>query len=303
MPHPVLPQPMTGQELVINWHITEACNYECRYCFARWQGQGRELIHDAAATEALLKEVFLYFSPDNARNPLRREMDWNSLRLNIAGGEPLLYAKAATHIIKLARMIGFKVSLITNGSRLNAVLMAEIAPHLDLLGLSLDAVDEEINRSIGRADREVLDLHKLGTLLACGRQINPELRLKINTVVNALNWRSDMSGLIRRLEPERWKVLRMLPTLTDELAVTRTEFDAFVQRHAALDAVMQVEDNDGMTQSYLMLDPLGRFFQNSPEQQGYDYSEPILAVGAANAFAQVRMLAGRFLARYLKDSS
>lgn len=95
----------------------------------------------------------------------------------------------------------------------------------------------------------------------------------------------------------------MLPTLTDELAVTRTEFDAFVQRHAALDAVMQVEDNDGMTQSYLMLDPLGRFFQNSPEQQGYDYSEPILAVGAANAFAQVRMLAGRFLARYLKDSS
>lgn len=23
-------------ELVINWHITEACNYRCRYCYAHW---------------------------------------------------------------------------------------------------------------------------------------------------------------------------------------------------------------------------------------------------------------------------
>lgn len=24
-------------ELVVNWHITEACNYNCRYCFAKWE--------------------------------------------------------------------------------------------------------------------------------------------------------------------------------------------------------------------------------------------------------------------------
>lgn len=302
MSHTDLSQPLTGQELVINWHITEACNYQCRYCFARWQTRGRELIHDDVATEALLKELFLYFSPDNARNPLRQELAWDSLRLNIAGGEPLLYAEAAIRIIQLARRIGFKVSLITNGSRLDAHLMAEIAPHLDMMGLSLDALDEEVNRTIGRADRQVLDLDKLSVLLGFGRQINPKLRLKINTVVNALNWRSDMTGLIRKFSPEKWKVLRMLPTLTNDLSVTQTEFDAFIQRHAALDTLMRVENNKGMTQSYLMIDPHGCFFQNHLEHQGYDYSESVLVAGAKKAFDQVNMPAGRFHARYAKDA-
>ena len=24
------------EELTLNWHITEACNYRCRYCYAKW---------------------------------------------------------------------------------------------------------------------------------------------------------------------------------------------------------------------------------------------------------------------------
>ena len=24
------------KNLVINWHITEACNYHCKFCFAKW---------------------------------------------------------------------------------------------------------------------------------------------------------------------------------------------------------------------------------------------------------------------------
>ena len=33
-------------DLVINWHITEACNYQCFYCFAKWQKDDqRELLH------------------------------------------------------------------------------------------------------------------------------------------------------------------------------------------------------------------------------------------------------------------
>lgn len=41
--------------IVINWHVTEACNYHCGYCYAKWQRVDRtDLIRDAAATEALL---------------------------------------------------------------------------------------------------------------------------------------------------------------------------------------------------------------------------------------------------------
>lgn len=296
MPHPQYPQP--EQELVINWHITEACNYRCRYCFAQWQKPGRELIHDSPSTDALLKALFQYFSPGNKRNPLHGEMAWDSLRLNLAGGEPLLYGGAATQVIKLARSIGFKTSLISNGSRLSPTLMAELAPQLDMLGLSLDSTDAETNQAIGRADQRVLDLRELRAVIACGRQLNPGLRLKINTVVNALNWRENMTKLIRDLTPDKWKVLRMLPTLTDDLAIRDAEFQAFVQRHQCLNQIMRAEDNVGMAESYLMLDPHGRFFQNRPGQQGYEYSEPISAVGVAAAFTEIRISADKYCARY-----
>ena len=38
------------RELVVNWHITEACNYKCSYCFAKWNRQKNEVMNDEAAT-------------------------------------------------------------------------------------------------------------------------------------------------------------------------------------------------------------------------------------------------------------
>ena len=40
------------QQLVINWHLTEACNYSCQYCYAAWNKatNPRELINDAGQT-------------------------------------------------------------------------------------------------------------------------------------------------------------------------------------------------------------------------------------------------------------
>lgn len=66
-----------------------------------------------------------------------------------------------------------------------------------------------------------------------------------------------------------------------------------------------MEDNRDMTESYLMVDPLGRFFQNQSAQPGagYVYSPPIPEVGAATAFRRVAFDAQRFAARYASLSS
>lgn len=53
-----------------------------------------------------------------------------------------------------------------------------------------------------------------------------------------------------------------------------------------------------MVQSYLMIDPHGRFYQNRLGGKGYDYSSPILEVGAAQAFTQIPFDLDRFLDRY-----
>ena len=294
-----------ARELVVNWHVTEVCNYGCRYCYAKWEDGGltKELIHDGAAIKALVEEVARFFNPGNLHNPLRQNMRWESLRLNLAGGEPLLYAEKSLEAIKHARRLGLEASIITNGSRLTPALMTALAPHLVILGLSLDSSDEKINLGIGRADRllRTLSIHELADVIASGRRINPRLRLKINTVVNALNWGEDMSKLIGNLAPDKWKILRMLPKITDDLALSDAEFNAFVRRHDGLDHAMRVEDNADMTESYIMIDPHGRFFQNVPGKKGYQYSDSILDVGAAKAFSQVNVSAAKFCSRYADE--
>lgn len=291
-------------ELVVNWHLTEACNYACRYCYSKWHasGTGKELIHNADASAALIDEIYRQFAP-TPRNHARLGMTWQSVRLSLAGGEPLLYGREIVRIASLAKETGFDVSVISNGSCLTEALMAELAPKLSLLGLSLDSAQPETNREIGRADRHsrVLQLEELAAIIRHGKALNPALRLKINTVVNALNFTENMTPLIRQLAPEKWKILRMLPTVTTDLAIAENEFAEFVDRHKALGSIISAEDNGDMVESYIMLDPHGRFFQNSLSGFGYRYSAPILDVSAEVAFRQISWLADKFQARYAVD--
>lgn len=304
IPRDAQPIASSSGELVINWHLTEACNYACRYCYSKWHadGAGKELIHDAASSATLLAEIYRQFAP-TPRNHARLGMGWQSVRLSLAGGEPLLYEQEIIRIAAQARKIGFDVSIISNGSRLTRPLMAELAPLLSVFGLSLDSAQAETNREIGRADRhaQVLLQEELSEIVALGRKLNRDLRLKINTVVNALNFTEDMSPLIRALAPDKWKVLRMLPTVTTDLAIADHEFAQFIDRHAALGSLISAEDNRDMVESYIMLDPRGRFFQNSLAGKGYRYSDPILDVGADAAFRQISWLADKFQARYEVD--
>jgi radical S-adenosyl methionine domain-containing protein 2 len=293
------------QTLVINWHLTEACNYRCQYCYAAWVDATckRELIRDPANVTALLAELFHFFRPENTANPLARKMAWRRVRLNIAGGEPLLHSGRLAALAEEATAIGFEFSMITNGSRLDRKLIHQLAPFMGWLGISIDSAVDETNREIGRRSPggQLLDLEALNTELQAVRKQHRQLQLKLNTVVNSLNWQEDLSGLIRDFSPDKWKVLRMLPVVNSNLAITDQQFDAFVSRHADLRNIMYAEDNQDMCESYLMVDPHGRFFQNSPltPSQGYRYSRPILDAGAATAFSDIAFAPERFHVRYV----
>ena len=300
------PGPRHSSELVINWHLTEACNYGCRYCYSRWHGgNGKELLHDAENSQALLRELFDYFSPENLATQAQLGMRWNSVRLSLAGGEPLLYEREVVRLATFARELGFNISLISNGSRLNDALMSELAPLLSVLGLSLDSADPEINRQIGRVDRksQLVSLTKLAATVNEGRSRNPDMRLKINTVVNALNFTDNLSETIALFNPDKWKVLRVLPALSNDLAIAKHEFAEFLARHDRFAPIISAEDNSDMVESYIMIDPHGRFFQNSSAGQGYRYSEAIPDVGAQAAFRQISWIADKFQARYAVDRS
>ncbi len=278
--------------IVINWHVTEACNFRCRYCYAKWQQPtGLEVIRDPSATDQLIEALYVGF---NSQGALSRP------RLNFAGGEPLLFDQQVASAMELARSAGFDVSLITNGSRLTDNVAKRIAPQLSMLGVSIDTTLTEANHQIGRLDGRggQLNLAQLIDRIVAMRRINPDMTLKINTVVNQGNWQENLTQLISTLAPSRWKVLRMLPTVTDDLVVSDVQFLRFVERHSALASIMCVEDNEDMVQSYIMVDPHGRFFQNRTGQTGYDYSESIIKVGARTAFDVMHWSVEKFSARY-----
>jgi radical S-adenosyl methionine domain-containing protein 2 len=228
-------------------------------------------------------------------------MQWKTIRLNLAGGEPLLYHKQASQIISDAQKMGFSVSTITNGSCLTEELVTQLAPQLSMLGLSIDSSSCMTNQKIGRANHgAVIPTTELVKLIQLAQTLNPKLDLKVNTVVNAMNWQEDLSPLIQLLTPKKWKVLKMLPTLTEDLAISDAQFQAFVHRHETKISVMCAEDNIDMSESYIMIDPLGRFYQNSTEHKGYNYSSPIMDVGIAEAFSQVMFSSPKFCSRYVK---
>ncbi|MCF6305518.1 MAG: viperin family antiviral radical SAM protein [Rhodobacteraceae bacterium] len=291
-------------ELVINWHITEACNYGCKFCYAKWDTprNRRDLVKNIADSRNLLLQIRNFFHPSNHDNPLQAEMCWESVRINFAGGEPLLYAKIMPELLRFSREIGLKTSIITNGSHLSEPLLGALAPNLDWLGLSVDSAIESANQEIGRVDRRgnLLDIGKLAVNLNIERKKNPNLKLKVNTVINALNANEDMGELIRGLSPEKWKILRVLPTVNRNLEVSDRSFGDFVKRHSEFQNIYRVEDNHEMLESYIMIDPNGRFYQNGNQsiQDGYQYSDPILDTGLAHAFSGMRFLPNRFAARY-----
>lgn len=295
-------------ELVLNWHITEACNYRCGYCYAKWNISETEndLCNNEISTEILLKDLYRFFSPSNHSNPLARWLSWKSVRLNLAGGEPTLYKKKLPTIIQMADEIGFNVSMITNGSLLDDDLIKRIIPKVSLLGISVDSTTHITNEEIGRVqgDKKTLSQNCLEHIIKTSRDINPTIQIKINTVVNNINCDEDMTQLLSNLNPDRWKVLRVLPNISNSYSIPDKCFSKFVERHLKFAKIMSVEDNDDMTESYIMIDPYGRFFQNQGQnqQQGYLYSQPITKVGSANAFRQISFNYKKFISRYKSTS-
>ncbi len=79
----------------------------------------------------------------------------------------------------------------------------------------------------------------------------------------------------------------------DSLLITEEQFMSFFDRHKHLNPIY--ETNDVFRGSYVMLDPLGRFFQNS---KGHiEYSRSILDVDPLEALAEVGWNREKFVKR------
>ncbi|OBX55279.1 radical SAM protein [Moraxella osloensis] len=286
---------LENKELVVNWHITEACNFKCTYCFAKWDKDSKELIHNVNAVENLLDELLKLPHTLNQKYGTK----FTGLRLNLVGGETFLYQSKVLNIIHEAKKRGFTLSAITNASKLNDKILTVIAENFCSIGFSVDSIEDVTNLKIGRSQKDMpMNITKMLKDITHLRQLNLELDIKINTVVSSLNYTEDLSKLIEVTQPSKWKIFKVLPSITNEYAIGDNDFLSFLSRHASYNDIIFSEDNDEMTDSYLMVDPLGRFFQNSNQGKGYIYSDGIVDSGVEVALNQVNFDIDKFLGRY-----
>lgn len=283
--------PLSSKVPSVNFHFWQPCNMRCGFCFATFE--------DVKYVMNLPKG---HLPEKECLKVVDQIAGFGFEKLNFAGGEPTL-CPWLPNLIARAKKHGLVTSIITNGSRINEQWLNDVNGNLDWIGLSIDTVVPKTLKRLGRAihgkpltSEEYLRL--IGALKRRG------IRLKINTVVTALTWQEDLTAFIRLAKPERWKIFQVLPIRGQndahiaDFLITPAQFQAFILRNRCVetDGVRVIpETNDLMQESYVMIDPAGRFFDNV--KGIYHYSPPILEVGIAEAVKQISVDRTRFLQR------
>jgi len=113
-----------------NLHLIGSCNYRCDHCFSR----------------PLEKKLL---TPDQWKPILSYLKVIGVEKVNIAGGEPLLY-QHLEEMLKLIKSMGFRTSIVSNGSRITEEWLDRNHDYLDWLGLSVDSPDDIDEIDIGR---------------------------------------------------------------------------------------------------------------------------------------------------------
>lgn len=252
----------------INLHILETCNFKCRQCFSKF---GTEKLLPVKDWEKIVDNCIAGADVDE---------------FNIADGEPILYPGLA-ELVKYIRSKGIKVSLITNGSLMDEEWIKNYARLYETIGFSVDSLDDETNKKIGRCDRNGKTIPASRIVKLCGmiRKYAPGCRIKINTVVSALNKDEVMSDFIDEIAADRWKILRMKPFQYDgfsnlDIQVSDAEFLRFVEKNRKKDrkeggkeagagaelAEREVVVEPDMRASYVLIDSNGCLLDNAVDE-------------------------------------
>jgi len=117
----------------INIHITNVCNYQCKFCYYRKFDKKKWIeTHD-----------FINILKQLKNSPVKK--------INLAGGEPLLHPNIK-NLLQIMRDMGFISSIITNGSKLNTQWLDCHGNNIDLIGISCDSALESIEKGVGRGN-------------------------------------------------------------------------------------------------------------------------------------------------------
>ncbi|XP_029451678.1 radical S-adenosyl methionine domain-containing protein 2 [Rhinatrema bivittatum] len=258
----------------VNYHLTRQCNYKCGFCF-----------HTAKTSFVLPLE--------EAKRGLSMLKEAGMEKINFSGGEPFL-PERGEFVGKLVQFCKEElkvpsVSIVSNGSRITEKWFKHYGEHLDILAVSCDSFDEDVNVLIGRGQGKKNHIENLLKLRKWCRDYG--VAFKLNSVINRFNVEENMNEQIKAINPVRWKVFQCLIIEgensgedalreAERFIISDEEFNLFLERHRGISCLVP-ESNQKMRDSYLILDEYMRFLNCRNGRK--DPSKSILDVGVENA--------------------
>ena len=284
-----------NKSIVINWHITEACNYHCKFCFAKWS-ESTEIWNNLADIEKIISNICKYF----------RNQGYFHIRLNIVGGEPIMFPERLWNVVEIAYKYEMEISIITNGSHLENI--RPFAHMISQVGISVDSLDHLTNVNIGReCCGKTISFEQLHQKINNILKVNSNIKIKLNTVVNKFNYNEILVEPFAQLHIDKWKIFRQMP-FNGNGGISDYQFYAFIRNNyneeilqknissTSNKQIIFIEDNNAMTESYLMISPDGRFFQNGSTE--YSYSRTLTEVSIEEALSDIKFDSPKFEDRY-----
>lgn len=274
---------------VVNFHLTEKCNYRCSYCFAKFANES-EMSIDGWKKAA--DTVHAYFKRNHIKDG----------RINLAGGEPLVL-DYLNPLIEYIHNLGIKVSIITNGSLLSKILIDEWTGKVQTLGISVDSLKYNTNLIIGRASGlNTLDIPKLIDILQYAK--NKGFKLKINTVISKLNVQEDIVELYKMIDFDRIKLLQMRINKNcnehfRSLSINNTEFLDYCHKIQQEIGNVTIETDEDFESSYIIIDPFGNLIAN--QFNNHQKTGSIFKQSLEELIDQAKINQETFNKRYIKQ--
>ncbi|NWJ00050.1 RSAD2 protein, partial [Crypturellus undulatus] len=257
----------------VNYHFTRQCNYKCGFCFHTAKTSFVLPLEEAKRGLAMLKEAGME-------------------KINFSGGEPFLQDRGEF----VGKLVQFckqdlklpSVSIVSNGSMIREQWFKKYGEYLDILAISCDSFDEEVNVLIGRGQGKKNHVEKLHKLRQWCRDY--AVAFKINSVINRFNIEEDMNEQIKALNPVRWKVFQCLIIEgencgedalreVDKFLISDDDFKRFLDRHK--DVSCLVPESNQEVKLKLALHSFMRFLNCTNGRK--EPSKSILDVGVEEA--------------------
>lgn len=244
-------------KLGVCFQILKDCNMDCAYCYGKYNGMSGVML--SIKDWIRIAKKFKDYAIANG---------YESLKITISGGEPLLYKDIET--LSYMLMDDYELNLITNGTFLDEVSDLFLSRFKQITV----SIDEFTNTGIlGR----ITNSSKL--LKQCER-IKKLTKLKINTVITSENYFHEMYQVIDNfVKPNRWKIFKMMHIKGENDSASKyvpndSQFNYFTEHNKS--KVAEIVNTNEVINNYITITPTGQLVYYNHEEGKRLYTEPVL---------------------------